>query len=142
MAAAGNDPRSTNVAILRSRYVKDAVDTTAPGRLIVALYDRLLLDLERASDGVARGDIELTHECLVHAQLIVAELYSALDTDAWPPAQGLADIYLFVHRELITANVEKRAERIDSCRSLLTPLRDAWYAAAGIVPSKPVGGAR
>jgi len=142
MAASGHDSPMANVAILRSRYVKDTVDTTAPGRLIVALYDRLLLDLERASEGVARADIELTHECLVHAQLIVAELYISLDTDAWPPAQGLADIYLFVHRELIAANVEKRAERIDSCHGLLAPLRDAWYAAAGIVPSNPVGGAR
>ncbi len=130
----------TNVALLRSRYVKDAVDTTAPGRLIVALYDRLLLDLERATDAVGRGEIEATHECLVHAQAIVAELYSSLDVDSWPAARGLADIYLFVHGELITANVEKRPERIVSCHGLLAPLRDAWHAAAGIVPSSPVGG--
>ena len=132
----------TNVAILRSRYVKDSVDTTAPGRLIVALYDRLLLDLERANDAVQRGEFETTHECLVHAQAIIVELHASLNVEVWPAGQGLADLYLFVHRELVAANVEKRAERIETCRELLTPLREAWHAAAGIVPSNPVGGSR
>ena len=142
MTTEGNGLPMTNVAILRSRYVKDSVDTTAPGRLIVALYDRLLLDLERAIDAVARADIEATHECLVHAQAIIVELHDSLNVEVWPAAQGLADIYLFVHGELVSANVEKRAERIVSCHGLLLPLRDAWYAAAGIVPSSPVGGPR
>jgi flagellar protein FliS len=142
MTAEGNGLPMTNVAILRSRYVKDSVDTTAPGRLIVALYDRLLLDLKRAGDAVGRGDIETTHDCLVHAQAIVAELYSSLDVERWPAGRGLAELYLFVHRELVTANVEKRAERIVSCHRLLAPLRDAWHEAAGIVPSSPVGEAR
>jgi flagellar protein FliS len=62
-------------------------------------------------------------------------LHDALDHEQWAGSQGLADIYVFVLNELVTANVEKDAARIDACRSLLAPLRDAWREASGIVPS-------
>jgi flagellar secretion chaperone FliS len=126
-------PPMTNSTILRARYVSNSVDTMSPGRLIVALYDRLMLDLDRARRAVHDHDIAATHESLVHAQAIVIQLHDSLDVTQWPPAHGLADLYLFVYGELVRANVEKDVARIDSCEELLAPLRDAWYQAAGIV---------
>ena len=120
---------------LRSRYVSNTVETMSPGRMIVALYDRLLLDLERAQQAIAATDSMTSHECLVHAQAIVAELHDSLDRERWSGANNLVDIYLFVYNELVTANLDKDSSRVASCRSLLQPLRDAWHEAAGIVPS-------
>jgi flagellar protein FliS len=124
----------------RSRYVESSVDTMSPGRMIVALYDRLLLDLERAEQAIAAGEPTMVHECLLHAQAIVAELHDSLDRERWAAANNLADVYLFVYNELVTANLEKDAVRVASCRGLLTPLRDAWRQAAGIVQSGSAGG--
>jgi flagellar protein FliS len=79
-----------NTATLRSKYVTDAVDTMSPGRMIVALYDRLLLDLDRAHAALEQHDPARAHECLVHAQAILHELHDALDHDRWPAARSLA----------------------------------------------------
>jgi flagellar protein FliS len=134
-----------NATLLRSRYVNSSVDTMSPGRMIVALYDRLVLDLERAEAAIDARDIETTNDCLTHAQLIIAQLHDSLDVERWPAGRNLAGLYLFVQTELISANVEKDRARVVRCRELIVPLRDAWTEAAGIVPSGntgvPAGGA-
>ena len=117
----------------RQAYVRDAVETVSPGRLVVMLYDRLSRDLGLASDAVAAGDVAAAHEQLVHAQEIVVELLSALDTKVWPPAARLADIYRYVLEQLVTANVHKDRDRIDAARQVIEPLRAAWREVSGAV---------
>jgi len=134
MAYSRQDVAPSKQSAVRS-YVASSVATMSPGRMIVALYDRLLLDLERAQMGFAEGAPELVHECLLHAQTIVAELHDSLDREKWSGANSLADLYLFIYNELVTANLEKDAAKVESCRELLMPLRNAWNEAAGIVSS-------
>ncbi len=95
-----------NQTMLRAAYVSSSVDTMSPGRMIVARYDRLMVDLERAEQAIVALDPSTAHNCLIHAQSIVSELHDTLD-----------------------------AARVVSCRDLDLPLRDAWTKAAGIVPS-------
>jgi flagellar secretion chaperone FliS len=118
------------IASARRRYVTDAITTTSPAQLLVMLYDRLLLDLVRAGEALQRGDLATTNSCLLHAQDIVLELESSLDPTAWSGGRALAELYRFVCAELITANVTKDAARIATCHRLLTPLAEAWRAAA------------
>ncbi len=129
---------TTTPASLRDRYRSDAVETMSPGRLIVALYDRLLLDFERAVHAMTTNDVPGTHNALVHAQDIVNELLDSLDFDAWPAAAQLGALYEYVLRELVAANVDKDASRVVVCHQLVTPLRDAWREAAGIGPTPSV----
>ena len=58
----------TSISTLRDRYKTDSVETMSPGRLIVALYERLLLDLQRGVEAIVREDVAATHASLVHAQ--------------------------------------------------------------------------
>jgi flagellar protein FliS len=117
---------------LRDRYRADAVETMSPGRLIVALYDRMLTDLDRAEAAIAARDVCGAHAALVHAQEIVAELHDCLDVTAWPQGRALADVYVFVLRELVAANLHKDPARVQACRQLVSPLREAWRDAAGV----------
>ncbi len=119
-----------NAQAARSRYAADAVSTASPARLLVMLYDRLLRDLLTAEEAAGKGDLSTMSSELVHAQDIVLELRTSLDTTAWDGAQALTDLYTFLHSELVTANVRKDVARIASCRSLVEPLRDAWRTAA------------
>ena len=114
----------------RSRYATAAVSTASPARLLVMLYDRLVRDLVTAEQALASGDLSMMGQELLHAQDIVLELRTSLDLTVWDGAQGLADLYSWLHAELIQANVKKDAARIASCRSLVEPLRDAWRTAA------------
>ena len=120
----------------RSKYVSDSVHTMSPGRVIVALYDRVILDLERAVTAIAEHDVYASHSALRHAQEIVTELYVALDVDQWSGGASLAALYRYIMDELVAANVDKDPVRVRACRDLLVPLRDAWREASGIVSSE------
>lgn len=108
---------------------KDASRTTAsPERLLCMVYDRLVLDLERASEALHSG--ASAHEHLMHAQDIVHELLVSLDQKAWSGASSLAGIYVYLHTKLVEANVRRDEALVAECHRLVTPLRDAWHAAA------------
>lgn len=115
---------------LRDRYLQDSINTASPGKLLIMLYDRLVLDLMQAEEAVLAGDREMSHERLTHAQEIIIELRVSLDVEAWSGAPGLANLYGFLLTELIGANIAQDAERVRSCRALVEPLRDAWREAA------------
>ncbi len=117
---------------LRDRYLADTVSTASPGKLLVMLYDRLVLDLVQGEEAMRAGDRERSTERLTHAQEIILELRTTLDLDAWSGAPGLANLYGFLLTELIGANVGRDADRIAACRALVEPLRDAWREAAAL----------
>jgi flagellar protein FliS len=116
----------------RNKYVSDSVHTMSPGQLIVALYDRVLLDLERALSAIDEHDVYGAHSALMHAQEIVYELLTSLDLKQWPGGESLAALYRHVQELLIDANVNKDPAPIHACKTLLVPLRDTWREAAGL----------
>lgn len=122
----------TTAAIMRNRYARDSVTTASPARLVTMLYDRLVRDLTSAELALSVRDLAEAHNCLVHAQEIVAELSASLDLGIWPEGQGLADLYAWLHGELISANVTKDVDVVVACREVVEPLRDAWHEAANV----------
>lgn len=115
---------------LRDRYLQDSISTASPAKLLIMLYDRLILDLMQGEEAIRGGDRSVANEKVTHAQEIVMELRVTLDMNAWDGAPGLAGLYGFVLTELIGANIKQDPERVASCRNLLEPLRDAWRDAA------------
>ena len=115
---------------LRDRYLQDSINTASPGRLLVMLYDRLVVDLHQGEYALRAGEREQAHDMLTHAQENVLELRTTLDMDAWEGAVGLASLYGFLLTELIGANIAREADRVATCRRLVEPLRDAWRDAA------------
>lgn len=122
---------------VRSRYLADTVATVGPSRLLTMLYDRMVLDVERAEQALLAGDkVEATQQ-LAHAQDILAELISSLDVEAWDGAPGLMSIYTFLLSELIEASMTGSAEKAAACRDVIVPLRDAWHEAAASLATAP-----
>lgn len=117
-------------AAARHAYAGSSVTTASPGRLLVMLYDRLLRDLVTAESALENRQLAVVNDQLQHAQQIVLELRTSLDATVWSGAAGLADLYTFLHRELVTANLQKDITRVASCREIVQPLRDAWQQAA------------
>ncbi|HEV7725732.1 MAG: fliS [Modestobacter sp.] len=126
-----------SAASLRARYMGDTVTTASPQRLLVMLYDRLALDLERGQAALVAGDREAASEQIQHAQEIVLELRSSLDVDVWDGGPRLASLYSWLLSELIAANVKGDLRRIGDCRKIVEPLRDAWREAAASLASRP-----
>lgn len=121
---------------MRSRYVQDSVTTASPARLLLMLYDRLLLDLQRGEAAQRAGTREAAHDALLHAQDILIELQTTLDVTAWDGGPGLAALYSYLHAELVAANTTGDAERTRACRELVEPLLEAWRAAAASLPQQ------
>ena len=126
-----------SAASLRARYMGDAVTTASPQRLLVMLYDRLALDLERAQAAFVTGDRTEANLQLQHAQDIVLELRSSLQVDAWEGGPRLAALYTWLLGELVQANVKADRNRVASCLQVVEPLRDAWRHAATSLATAP-----
>lgn len=114
----------------RAAYLGQMVSTASPARLLVMLYDRLVVDVQRAAECQQAGDFAAAGQHLQHAQEIVLELSSSLRQDVWDGAAKLASVYAFLHTELVRANVERTVEITESCLGIITPLADAWREAA------------
>lgn len=115
----------------RETYLAASVSTATPSQLLVMLYERLVLDVQRAADALRRGEPSQAHEPLLHAQEIVLELNASLDMDAWDGAPGLASLYDYLHHELVKANMAKDLKVAEFCLHVVTVLRDTWRDAAG-----------
>ena len=114
----------------RAAYLDASVATASPARLLVMLFDRLVLDVQQGLDAQRRGDFEATHRHLTHAQDIVMELQSSLKADEFKGGYELSALYGFLHRQLVMANIRKDASITDEVLTLVTDLCDAWRQAA------------
>src|SRR3954453_16357670 len=131
-----------STASLRARYMGASVATASPHQLLVMLYDRLALDLERGEQALVDGDRERARGQLMHAQDIVLELRASLNVEVWDGGPRLAALYAWVLGELIQANVKGDLRRVRDCRQVVEPLRDAWREGAaplGAFPACPEG---
>lgn len=120
----------------RSRYNRDAVLSATPVRLLTMLYDRLLLDLNRAEAAQLAADWELASENLLHAQAIVSELTASLNVEAWDGGDGLFALYNYASNALISANTHRDLASTRETIALLEPLRQTWHEAAAMLPAQ------
>jgi flagellar secretion chaperone FliS len=119
-----------------SAYQRVQVETSTPAQLVLQLYDALMRDLERASAALdGRAVPEQAHNSLVHAQEIVIELLASLDMNSGDLAQHLADLYQYMYRRLVTANVAKDQDAVSEVLRLLKPIHAAWAEATRTTPS-------
>jgi flagellar protein FliS len=116
----------------RNAYMGSMVSTASPARLLVLLYDRLVLDLQRAAESQDADQHVAAAEHLMHAQEIVLELQSSLRVDLWSAGPQLSAIYSFVYTQLVQANVKRDVQLTRSCLSLVEPLASAWREAAAV----------
>jgi flagellar protein FliS len=126
---------------VRARYLRDRVMTATAAQRVVMLYDRLGLDLARASEA---EDSFGASQHVSHAMEVVAELRSSLDVTAGGPAENLASIYGYLLGELVGARGQE-ATKLPPLRQIVSSLRDAWaqvgeqLAAAPIAPAAAIG---
>jgi len=121
----------TSLERAKQQYLEQQVASASPERLLTLLYDRLLVDIDRAGAAQDAEDWSAAGTHLTHAQQIVAELSGSL-TDAWDGAADLRAVYTYVTGRLITANIGRDRLATAECRELVAPLREAWHQAAAV----------
>ncbi|MFK0400979.1 flagellar export chaperone FliS [Microbacterium sp. NPDC090225] len=121
----------TSLERAKQQYLEQQVASASPERLLTLLYDRLLVDVDRAGAAQAAEDWVAAGTHLTHAQQIVAELSGSL-TDAWDGSADLRAVYTYVTGRLIAANIGHDRAATAECRELVAPLREAWHQAAAV----------
>lgn len=128
----------TDPRLARAQYNQDAILSASPNRLLTMLFDRLMLDLQRAEAAQSEQDWNRASGYLIHAQDIVAELAGTLDVERWDGGQNLLAIYLFSSTKLVSANVEHSIERTREVITIMEPLRQTWHEAAAMLAEQSV----
>lgn len=117
----------TNLAY--QTYQKNQVETAAPEKLVIILYDGLIRFLSAAEDDINNKKMESAHENIIRAQDIINELRNNLDFKAGGIADSLYAIYDYIYRKLVQANLKKTTSPIREASDLIKELRSAWKEA-------------
>ena len=112
-------------------YREREVLTAAPGRLVVIVFDHLLVSLRRARFAMDANNIELRTESIAKAREAAMELLVTTDVDRGGAiGQNLRSIYAYLVRELITLGGRNDVARVDGFISIVSDLRDAFATVA------------
>lgn len=122
----------------QNAYRKASVNTLDQNKLIVMLYDGAIKQSGFAIEYIKAKEVEKTHNSLVKAKNIIAELMASLNLDKGGDiAKNLQSLYAFMYSQLIEANMNKDPKPVKTVIGLLKELRSAWAqigSAGKIVP--------
>lgn len=114
-------------------YRDHAARTASNEQVLVMLYDALATDLDVATIAIAEADWERCSTSLIHAQDILRVLRGALQPEAFEGGRQLLELYVFLERHLVQANVTKDGEAVRQAARIVEPLRAAWQQAVAEV---------
>lgn len=130
------NPITRRVITLRSArnaYASAAVETVAPEKLLIMLFDALVRNLVQAEKALEEQATQVAHDKLIVAQDIIGELISSLDPNGFDGGQQLLGLYTFIYGELLDANLAKSKAKVMGVRSLVEPLAETWREVAAKV---------
>ena len=122
--------RPSSLAAYQSVATHGGVAAADPHRLIVMLMDGAMERLAKAKGCMTNNGAVADKNQLISASIaIIDELRVSLDLKAGGPiAANLDDLYDYMCRQLVRANLESRVEIIDEVSHLLGEIRSAWIA--------------
>ncbi len=114
-----------------SSYRQMEIHAATPERLVVIVFEQLVVSLERARIAMQRKDIELRVVSLGRARSLVSELLATLDLDQGSAlANQLADLYQFMLVELVDVGARQDIVMLGRLIAVASSLRDGFVGAA------------
>ena len=108
-------------------YRKMQIETADPATLILMLYDRAIVLLDKGKNEIIEKQYEEKGHSLTKANEIIAELLGSLDMEKGGEiASSLSRLYNFVMREIIDADMNLNTNAIDNSRRIVSELRESW----------------
>lgn len=114
-----------------SSYREMEILSASPERLVVVVFEQLVVNLERARIAMERNDVSLRVTALRRARGLVSELLATLDFEKGGPlANQLADLYQFMLVELVDIGQRGDLRVMRKLVAIATQLRDGFVGAA------------
>lgn len=108
-----------------AQYNNSKVLTASPGELTLMLYEGAIKFCNVAINGIEEHDVPKAHENIVRVQNIITYLRQTLDMK-YPVAQDFENIYVYLERRLVEANIRKDKEILEEVNTHLRSVRDNW----------------
>jgi flagellar protein FliS len=114
------------------KYLETSISTASKEDLIVKVYDALILSAQQALEKLQyeRNDIEGIHKALLRGQRAICLLMGSLNMEIGGDlAKNLFRVYEFWHHELVMANMQKDAARVERLLPDFKDYRKTWQIA-------------
>lgn len=109
-------------------YKQQSFMTMTSGDLLIALFDGLLKELNRAVLAFQQKNLAEVNHGLQKAQVILRHLNSTLD-DRYPISANLHALYDYFLNVTLQANLKKDPHGVEEIIPMITELRDTYYQA-------------
>ena len=107
------------------QYANNKVMTSSPAELTLMLYEGAIKFLNIALGAIEEKDIQKAHTNILKAEHIIDYLRQTLDMK-YAVAQDFENIYSYLSRRLIEANLKKDPEILQEVKGHLHAVRDTW----------------
>lgn len=107
------------------QYSNNKVMTATPAELTLMLYEGGIKFCNIAMIGLEQNDIEKAHNNIIKTEKIIRYLRETLNMK-YPVAQDFEDIYVYLDRRLVEANLKKDKEILNEICEHLRSVRDTW----------------
>ena len=112
------------------QYRQVQVTTASPGKLVLMLYQGAIRAMKQAVDLIEKKDYQGKGNALIKAQDIIMELNLALDMNVGGEiSRSLRQLYIYMYKRLIDANLELNTAYIEECIQIMTGLQSSWETA-------------
>ena len=119
-------------------YREMEVTSASKEKLVVVVFDQLVVNLERARIAMERQDPELRVTSLTRSRNIVSELLATLDFEKGGRiATQLADLYQYMLYELVDIGQRGDVVTMRKLVNVASNLRDGFQGAADQLAGKP-----
>jgi len=108
-------------------YREREVLTASPEKLVVILFDHILVNLRRGRLAIEAGNIERRAQALGKAREGVMELFMSIDLERGGEiAANLSALYEFVVREILEVGRTRDVRKLDAVVTIIGNLREAF----------------
>ena len=110
--------------------LETGVASASPHKLVVMLYDGVIVALLSAINGIKSSNIGIKGASISKAITIIDNgLRASLDKKAGGEiAQNLDALYDYMSRRLLQANIKNDVAAVEEVHGLMSDLREAWVA--------------
>ena len=108
-----------------ANYANTKIQTATPAQLTLMLYDGAIKFCNLAIEAVETGNIEKAHLNIRKVEKIIEEFRATLNFK-YPVAKDFENVYEYIARRLVEANIKKDKEILEEVNAHLRVLRDTW----------------
>lgn len=107
------------------RYNNEKIMMASPAELTLMLYEGAIKFCNIAIMGIEQKDIQKAHTNIIKVEKIIEYLRQTLDMK-YAVAQDFENIYVYLERRLVEANLKKDKEIMEEVCGHLRSVRDTW----------------